>query len=152
MAFIELTDVLFRGELRGANGRARFKLTAKALNAVDTLNIAGNQITYSFYFRHSSKAVTAGAASLTGIIDVPDSSAWIEVIAYGDRARSVVVDGVTRPNYNRRSPSLYLMPFTEMIKLNKGTHSISLISDFTGTSASGYIFCRYIRNTGSSNQ
>jgi len=151
MAYIEVSDVMFRGELRGATGQARFKLTAKAIDAVDTVNIAGNQVTYNFYFRYSSIAVSAGGVMLSGTIDVPDNNAWVEIIAYGHGASAVQVNGVTRPNRNRRGPSFELLPFVEIIPLAKGTHTVRLISSFTGTSANGYIFCRYIRNTGLAN-
>lgn len=151
MAYIEVSDVLFRGELRGATGQARFKLTAEAINAVDTVNIAGNQVTYNFYFRYSGIAVSNGGVMLTGTINVPDNNAWVEVIAYGHGASAVQVNGVTRPNRNRRGPSYELLPFVEVIPLAKGTHTVRLISGFTGTSSKGYIFCRYIRNTGLAN-
>lgn len=151
MAYIELSDVLFRGELRGARGRAKFKLTADSIDAVDTINIAGNQITYSFYFRYSGVAAAAGYPLLTGIIDVPDNEAWIEIIAYGYGASYVTVDGGGRVNRNGRSPGYELLPFVEVVPLKKGTHTVSLISGFNGTSPSGFIFCRYIRNTGRDN-
>lgn len=146
-----MTDVLFRGELRGASGTAKFKLTANAINAVDTVNIAGNQVTYNFFFRYSSIAVTAGAYSLQATISVPDDAAWVEIICYGEGASGIYVDGVLRPNRNRRGPSYALLPFIEVIALAKGTHTVKMMSGVTGTSAEGYIFCRYIRRTGADN-
>jgi hypothetical protein len=151
MSYIEVSNVMFRGQLRGATGQARFKLTAKAVNAVDTINIAGNQVTYNFFFRYSSIAVAQGGVMLSGNINVPDNNAWIEIIAFGHGASALQVNGATRPNRNRRGPSFELLPFVEIIPLAKGVHNVRLISGFTGTSVKGYIFCRYIRNTGLAN-
>lgn len=151
MSFIEVSDAMFRGELRGANGVAKFKLTAEAIDAVDTINVAGGQVTFSYYFSYGSKSVTSGGESLVATIDVPDSSAFIEIISYGHGASSVRVNGVDRLNRNLRSPSFECLPFVEVVELPKGIHTISLISGFTGTSSFGYILCRYIRRTGLDN-
>lgn len=151
MAYIELSHVLFRGQLVGVTGQARFKLTANAINAVDTVNIAGNEVTFSFYFRTGSKSVAAGNAIVSGSINVPDNAAYVEVVCYAHRGATVYVDGVARPNRNRRGPGSKLLPFVEILPLTKGVHSISVIAGSTGTSADGYIFCRYIRRTGLDN-
>lgn len=151
MAFIEMSDILVRGELRGAIGKAKFKMTSKAINAVDTLHIAGNQVTYTFYFTYPSKSVTSGGVSLTGTFNVPDQNAWVEIIAYGHGAASIKIDGTTQPNRNKREPSSKIMPFITVVPLAKGNHSIQIVSGITGTSSGGWIFCRYIRRTGSDN-
>jgi hypothetical protein len=152
MSYIELGDVVFRGELQGATGQARFKLTGKTINAVDTVHIAGNQVTYSFYFRHFGVGVSPGSEALRGVIDVVDTNVFIEIIAYGEGASNVVVDGVVRPNRNRRAPAYKLLPFVEILPMAPGRHTIQLFSAKSGVSSEGYIMCRYIRRTGSNNQ
>lgn len=151
MAYVELNDILIRGTLRGATGQARFKLTAKQINAINTLNIKSGHVTYSYYFSYSNKEVTAGAAMLSATIAVQDEGAFIEVIASADGASSVKIDGVTRPTRNRRGPNSLITPFVEIVKLAPGSHTISIISGKTGASSRGYILCRYIRRTGSDN-
>ncbi len=151
MAYIELSDVLFRGELRGATGTARFKLTANAVNAVDTLHIAGNQVTYSTYLRWWGGPITNGSTMFSHVVSIPDDDTFVEVIAYANNASYVTVDGVRRQNRNRRGPNLRSLPYVEIIPLTKGTHTITLISGVTRSSTDGYILCRYIRRTGSSN-
>lgn len=151
MAYIELNDILIRGTLRGASGKARFKLTANQINAINTLNIKNGQVTYSYHFSYSNKEVTSGSAMLSATISVLDEGAFIEVLASADGASSVKIDGATRPTRNRRGPNSLIMPFVEIVKLAPGTHTISIISGRTGTSKRGYILCRYIRRTGSDN-
>lgn len=151
MAFIELSDILFRGQLRGATGQARFKLTTKALNAVDTLNIAGNQVTYSTYIRWYGGAITNGWGMFTHWFDVPDGGAYVEIVAYAQNAGTVSVDGAIRPNRNRRGPGFKCLPFVEILPLSPGQHFVQMIAALSGSSSGGFVLCRYIRPTGSSN-
>ena len=151
MAFIELNDVLFRGELRGATGRARFKLTSKNINAIDTVNIAGNQVTYSTYSRWWGGAITNGYGMFTHWIDIPDDNVFVEIIAFAQFAGKVSVDGSIRPNRNKRGPGMRCLPYVEILPLSKGAHYVQLISAASGSSTGGYIFCRYIRRTGRDN-
>lgn len=152
MSYIELGNVMFRGELRGATGQAKFKLLAQAIDAVDTVNIAGNQVTYSTYASYTSKSTSVGAQLLNVSINVPDTNTYVEFIAYGSGASSVRIDGVGRPNRNRRGPGYKLLPFVEILPMAAGNHTVQLISGINGTSTDGYIFCRYIRRTGTDNQ
>lgn len=147
MSFVELSNVMFRGELKGANGEARFKLTADAVNAVDTLNINFNQVTYNKVITYSRASQSAGSTLALLELDVPDTAAWIEIVAYGSRAGNVLVDGVIKPNRNRRAPDQRLLPFVELVSLSKGLHTVSMRSSSSGSS-SGVLLCRYIRNTG----
>lgn len=147
MAYIELSDTMFRGTLKGARGKARFKLTAKAINAIDTVNINYNMVTYDYNIKYSTPSQSAGSVLVTAGINVPDEEAWVEIIAYGAGAGSVRVNGNTMPNRNLRGPGQKLLPFVSMVKLPKGKHTVQLISAASGAS-SGFIMCRYIRKTG----
>lgn len=147
MSYAELSNVMFRGHLRGANGSAKFKLTADAINAVDTLNINFNQVTYDRLITYERPYQSAGSVLATLSMVIPDEGAWVEIVAQGSGAGAVYVDGVVRRNRNRRSPNQALLPFVELVQLSKGNHVVSMTSSASGYSA-GLIFCRYIRNTG----
>lgn len=147
MAYFELDSVLFRGELKGATGVAQFRLTSKAINAVDTVNIGNDQVTYNKYINFNIGWVGSGAVIQTLNLNVPDATAWVEVTAYASRASTVRIDGSNQINRNRRSPNTKLLPFVALVKLNRGSHTVQLISGSAG-STEGYIIARYIRETG----
>ena len=147
MAYIELGNVMFRGNLRAATGEARFRLTANAINAVDTVNIGNDQVTYNKQITFNIGYVSAGHVIASLPIYIPDSSAWMEITAYASRGSIVSVDGHAQINRNRRGPSTELLPFTTVIPLNIGYHIIHIISGSSG-STNGYILARYIRTTG----
>lgn len=147
MAFIEIGNVMFRGDLKAATGEAKFRLTANAINAIDTVNIGHNQVTYNKHINFNIGYVSAGQVIATLPIDVPDSSSWMEIIAYASRGSTVSVDGYAQINRNRRGPSTVLLPFITVIPLSIGPHTIRIIAGSAG-STSGYILARYIRTTG----
>ena len=147
MAYIEIGNVMFRGDLKAATGVARFRLTAKAINAVDTVNIGSNQVTYTKHINFNVSKVSSGKVIASLTVDVPDSSSWMEIIAYSSRGATVSVDGKAQLNRNRRRPSTELLPFITVMSLSKGSHTIRIIAGSAG-SAKGYILARYIRTTG----
>ena len=147
MAYIEIGNVMFRGDLKAATGVAQFRLTAKAINAVDTVNIGNDQVTYNKHINFNIGHVSAGKVIATLPIDIPDSDAWMEIIAYATRGATVSVDGKAQLNRNRRGPSTELLPFITVIPLSKGAHTIRIIAGSAG-STNGYILARYIRTTG----
>lgn len=147
MAYIELDNVLYRGTLKAATGEAKFRLTASAINAVDTINIGNDQVTYNKHIIVNVGQVYKGQVIAALPVDIPDTNAWLEIIAYASRASAVTVDGQTQLNRNRRQPSTKLLPFITVIPLSKGAHTIRLIAGSSG-STSGYIVARYIRTTG----
>ena len=147
MAFIELGNTMFRGTLRGATGVARFKLTADAINAVDTVNIGSDQVTYSKHivFGGISKSVGSTIALLN--INIPDDVAWVEVISHCTRTSTVSINGSALPTRNKRFPDSRLFPAVNLIKLTKGTHTFRILANSIGQ-CEGYAICRYIRITG----
>lgn len=147
MAYLELGNVMFRGDLKAATGEAKFRLTANAINAVDTVNIGNDQVTYNKHINFNVSNVSVGQVIATLPIDIPDSNAWMEIIAYASRGSTVSVDGQAQLNRNRRGPSTELLPFITVIPLNKGAHTIRIIAGSAG-STNGYIVARYIRTTG----
>lgn len=151
MSYIEISNTLFRGQLRGATGQAKFKLTAQAINAVDTVNIAGNQVTYSYYFLLPGGATSIGATQHTMVIDIPDNGAVMEFVVYCHGMKTVYIDGGARPNRNMRSPGSPILPYVEIVSLAKGIHHLQLVSGLNGTSAGGRVLCRYLRRTGLDN-
>lgn len=148
MSYIELGSVAFRGELRGATGYLRGTLTADAVNAVDTINIATGQITYNTVVSYNNLAVVNNGTMLVANIVLPDASCFIEVQAYCHGGEMVVVDGGERNPTSTGHVATELVPFSELILLPGGSHQIYVRSGFTGISAFGYIHVQYIRNTG----
>lgn len=147
MAFIELGNTMFRGTLKGATGEARFKLTADAINAVDTVNIGSNQVTYSKHIEFNSKSTKAGSVVALLSISIPDNVAWVEIVSHCTRASTFSINGSALPTRNRRLPNSRLFPAVNLIKLTKGTHTFRVIANSTGQ-CNGYAICRYIRITG----
>lgn len=147
MAYIELGNVMFRGDLKAATGEAKFRLTVNAINAVDTVNIGSNQITYNKHINFNVDYVSSGQVIAALPIDVPDSGSWMEIIAYASLGSVVSVDGYAQINRNRRGPSTELLPFITVIPLSIGPHTIRIIAGSSG-STNGYILARYIRTTG----
>lgn len=144
MAYFEIGDVLFRGQLNGATGVAKFKLTANAINAVDTVNIGNDQVTYSKYIRYTT---TTGSIVGQLPIDIPDEYGWVEIVACGTNTSAVTINGNDQINRNRRRTVDFLMPAVVLVKLDNGPHTIGLRRSNAGTST-GYVLCRYIRGTG----
>lgn len=155
MSYIELGNVMFRGEIRGAKGTIHGKLTAKAVNAVDTLNFKDGQITYSVLATYANASVSAASAVLfSTVINIPDpSGSVVEITAYAsDIGATVRVDGGNRIATSGGYPTFKFAPFNELISLGQGNHTIDILSSKAGVSAEGYILVRYIRATGSANK
>lgn len=151
MSYLEVSNTMFRGELRGATGQAKFKLTAQAVNAVDTVNIAGNQVTYSYYFILPGQYVSIGYAYHNMNINIPDDGVFMEFVVYCHGMGTFRIDGGGRANRNMRRVDSPILPFVEVVPMAKGNHVLSLISNLNGTSAGGRVLCRYIRRTGLDN-
>lgn len=147
MAFIELGNTMFRGTLRGATGVARFKLTADAINAVDTVNIGSDQVTYSKHIVFDGYSGSVGSIIAVLLIDIPDDVAWVEIISHCTKSSTFSINGSALPIRNRRFPDSRLFPAVNLIKLTKGTHTFRVIANSTGQ-CEGYAICRYIRITG----
>lgn len=147
MAFIELGNTMFRGTLKGATGVARFKLTADAINAVDTVNIGSDQVTYSKHIEFNSTSTSVGSTIAILPINIPDDVAWVEIISHCTRSSTFSINGSALPIRNRRSPNSRLLPAVNLIKLTKGTHTFRVLSNSIGQ-CEGYAICRYIRITG----
>lgn len=159
--YAEFGNAFFRGRLKGAKGEARFKLTARSISAVDTVNIKGQAVTWNFFSRYENYVGPAGQSSYTYLtmqIDVLDDGVFIEFICYAKQYTNpaafseyeptIYVDGIPRPGYAARNARCEAYPFNEVLPLAKGVHTVSIVGN-QQTSAEGYIFCRYIRPTGS---
>lgn len=148
MSYIELGSAAFRGELRGATGFFKGSLTADAIDAVDTVNIAGGQITYSTLATYTSKAVSNGGVAITTVINVPDASAFVEIQVFCHGGGTVYVDGGARDPTSMGRVGNRMVPYSELILLSGGNHTITVISGYNGVSAMGYVHVQYIRKTG----
>lgn len=144
--YAEFGNAFFRGRLKGASGEARFKLVADTINAVSTVNIAKQAVTFSFYAKYVN---VVGTTYCTLPIDVPDDGEiWLEFICYGENATQFYFDGVLRGTFNQRRLNSKTNPYNELIRVTKGAHT-AILKGTVGSSSEGYIFCRYIRKTGS---
>lgn len=165
--YAEFGNAFFRGRLKGAKGEARFKLTARAINAVDTVNIRGLAVTWNFYKTYTGFSAPGGQSGYTYVtlqVDVLDEvilgGVYIELIcfaqqpdsedSFSDYEPTIYVDGVPRPSYAARNARSRIYPFNEVVHMTKGSHTVSIVGR-SPTSADGYIFCRYIRPTGNQN-
>lgn len=147
MAYIELDSVLFRASLNGATGTAKLQLTADAVNAVDTINIGNNQVTYSKYITVNGLYVKAGYQIMSISVEIFEESTWIEITAYANRGGAIKINGTNQVARNRRTSNIRVFPAIQLVNLPIGTHNISLHSNSAGT-CEGYIMARYIRSTG----
>lgn len=147
--YAEFGNAFFRGRLKGATGEARFKLVADTINAVSTVNIAKQAVTFSFYKKYTD---AIGTTYCELIIDVPDEDevygVWLEFICYGANATQFFFDGGIRGTFNQRRLGSKTNPYNELIRVTKGQH-VAVLKGAAASSAEGYIFCRYIRKTGS---
>jgi hypothetical protein len=146
--YAEFGNAFIRGRLKGANGEARFKLTANTLNAVSTLNIKGGAVTYNFALRYQGVQSTA---PLTGTFEVVDNGVFLEFICYGSGCTGVIIDGVLQPIISQKKVSMGCIPWNMVLPMAKGTHTVQLVHPGTSVSSDGYIFVKYIRPTGSGN-
>lgn len=162
MSYIELGNVMFRGEIRGAKGTIHGKLTAKAVNAADTLNFKDGQITYSVFSNYVNRTAPAKGDPLFSIVvNIPDTNGgFVEITAHAANCGGLVyIDGTERIGTSG-SHSLYkINPYNELVSLAQGNHTIEIRSNndpydnaYTGLSSEGYILVRYIRATGSANR
>lgn len=167
--YAEFGNAFFRGRLKGATGTARFKLTAGSVNAVDTINIAGRAVTYDWITIFGQSTAQSGEVLYETVIDVIDDGVYIEFLCYSDTkaimqdgsqsvlayCRQVWIDDVQEPVFMGRDPAFKACPFNTVKPLARGQHKIQIRAYAyspqvdTSTSKEGYIFCRYIRRTGS---
>ena len=155
-ALWEMRNAIFRGELSGAGGTARFQLTADAVNAVDAVNI--NDLAVSFqYVVGFWETVPASTVWGTLVVPVPDNNVLLEVVVPTHNTGSewdVYANGVLQTRYNTRggysyfpSPGLWYIqvPWATTITIQLWNKSASAQDHF------GFVVARYMRLTGSDN-
>ena len=144
MSFIELGNVMFRGELKAATGKVRFSLSASAVNAVDSINIVNGSVSYSQFFSFSRNA-QSGKTFFSVNANIQDQQSFLEVVVYSNALKDVLVSNVKQNRHNANR-NLMIFPVIVVVPLAKGTHPVSLTANGTGT-ASGWLNLRYIRST-----
>ena len=161
MSYAELGSAIFRGELQGATGEAKFKLTADAINAVDAINIKNGAVTYNIWAITGPRLVNKNELMLSLNVNIIEAYAYIEVHCYCMVSTFLWLDGSPLKLNNKRGHNGGIMSPAQILKLNNGMHTLSLYSDADyipfdtvawtyplrcrGTS---YIVARYIRETG----
>jgi len=148
MSFVEFGSVMFRGDLVAATGVFKGRFTVEAIDAVDTINIKTNQITFQERAAHSGKSVTSGQPALSFNFVMPDSWKKVEIVAYGSLCNGLRLDGVTIPIRSGVTGLVQFRPLVALVDVDAGSHTIDLMANSTGWSDSGYILVRYIRETG----
>lgn len=151
MSLLEVGNAFFRGELKGANGSMKMKLTADAIDVVDTVNFKGGEITYNYTFKHSGRQAV-GNSVISGTIVVVDANVFVEIVVSAYGASVVYINGGARLNRNQRGPGGRILPFVDLVYLPPGTYTI----DVHSSTANIYCYwavinCRYIRRTGTEN-
>ena len=148
MSYVELGKVLFRGELRAANGEAKFKLTADAIDAVDSINIGWGEVSYMHHIRYDTPVeATKGQSLLTLVVDMPTDYQFVEINAYADGASVVRVNAIEDFNRYRSHVGNSLFSYSGLWRLS-GQNTVSIISGHTGVSSSGWMLVKYLRETG----
>lgn len=151
MSLLEVGNAFFRGELRGATGNMKLKLTADAIDVIDTLNFQGQAVTFNYTFQ-ANGVYAPGNSLVSGTIYVPDTNVYIEIVASAEGGSVVYINGGARTNRNLRGPGGRILPFVELIPVAPGYYTIDVRSGSVGTTPSwAYINVRYIRRTGFDN-
>ncbi|WP_062269501.1 hypothetical protein [Endozoicomonas arenosclerae] len=150
MSYFEMDSVLFRGQLKGATGQAKFKLTSDAIEAVDTVNIEGGAVTYSTYsYVYPNRSFSQGEHVVSSVIQVPEG-AWTEWFAACSGTKSsLYINGGLQPRLISFKQGQGLgSPLSGLVNLGAGQHTLALHTASAGHNHNAYILVRYIRNTG----
>ena len=149
MSYFEIGNVLYRGALNAATGSARFKLTADAINAVDTINIASGEVVYFRYLYYNSpRTVYANSPAMTLQIEPDRGVTFLEISAFMDVGKHVDVGGVPLPARYRSALTNPICSYVSNYRISAPT-SVRVIAASTTTSYQGWLAVRYIKETGS---
>jgi hypothetical protein len=146
MATFEAHSTLFRGELKGATGDVAFKLTADAIDAVDTVNFQGNAITYKVYTKYS-KTIGNNATFLTINFNVPEAAA-IEILVHAPGMAFYRIDGVAQSRWGFLGTDALIPWRHTFYDISPGNHTLKLVAGSQAGPSSGYVLISYIRPTG----
>lgn len=149
MGYAEFSHALFRGELAGATGTADFKLTADAVDVVDTINIKNGSVAYQMAFRFAGNSSTNGGVIFQAAIPVHDKSVILEVSGYSNRAAHIAINGRVQSRFNANA-NIPFIPLITSDAVPVGTTTVQIIGNSPGL-ASGWLIVRYIRKTGGEN-
>lgn len=155
-ALWEMRNAIFRGELSGAGGTARFQLTAGAVDAVDAVNIANLAVTFEYVVGYWEVVPTLTAFAPLSVV-VPDDGVLLEILAPNHNIGyewELWVDGVVQTKHNQRgstswycSPPIWYVyvPTARTVVLTLANHSLTSQGHY------GFLIARYIRLTGTDN-
>lgn len=150
MSYLELRNTMFRGTLRAATGQTQFKLTAEAINAVDTVNIGDGAVTYNtFVYTPINRNVSNGTELTRAYINIPEGT-YIEYFVASDTAAvKLYVDGVLQPTLVQFRTGRGLgVPLAGVLPLSVGVHTLVLQANQSAYCGVAYIVVRYYRSTG----
>ena len=144
-AYTEFASTMFRGTLSAATGTVKFVLSAAAINAVNTINIANGSVTYSQFYSFSAN-VTHNHTLFTASGFVHDSLAMLELMTYSNRLGGIYVNGQGQNRHNAVR-NVEPFPVIVVIPMSRGHYNVRLTANSSGH-ARGWLKMRYIRRTG----
>ena len=151
MSYFESGDLLMRGYLTGATGNFGLDIEADTADIADTINITHGSVTVQYSAYYTNKHVTKGQNALSLTINVPDKTAFLELIFHCSSGGNAYLDSthvIRRSGHIIQSAGFGLR---DIYKVSHGQHIAKIVAGGTGNSAQGYIVCRSIRDTGTDN-
>ena len=150
MAYFEVGNTLFRGTLAGAYGSFDLDVAADTADVIDTLNIQHGAVTSQVMATINNRWISSGGWAISAALNVVDSVAAVEVIAYCNRGAETYFGNYRLVPRSGYAVNKMLLPLRQLFVVNRGVYTAKIIAGSTGA-ASGYLLCRYIRETGSNN-
>lgn len=151
MSFIETQNVLIRGTMVGCTGDFKLNVMADAADVVDAINVVYGAVTIQYTTHYFQKSVTANTDILRLVINVPDPFAYLEMLFYADRGAQGYFDNQTIVSRSGTLIDQNGFCLRDILRAGKGQHTLRITAASSGLSNHGFIVCRYIRDTGSSN-
>lgn len=155
MSYVEMGSAIFRGNLAGATGDVRFKLTAEAIDAVDTINIQNGSVTsYVVVVKNTAEMVDKdGTYMFVNVMGDSDDDC-IDLYAYVDSKNKdmkifhngkKILDRSQKYKINDR-----FFKFRAVIRSVVGENVIAIVNKGAtqDMASGGFILAGYIRETG----
>lgn len=155
MPYLELGSVLFRGNLKGATGRAQFKLSADSIDAVDRINIKGGEITsYVIAANANPVIVDPGNEYLAAVINSNSASNLVDICGYMDAGNNKCYlkfnDNVLSDRSRKNEINNDLFRCRAFYKAQVGDNRVSIVNYGIApvTIYKGFLMAGYLRRTG----
>lgn len=152
MSLFEAQNAMIRGTMIGCTGDFKMNVLADAADVADSVNIVLGAVTIQYSSHYFNKWVNgANEVLLTLDVNVPDTTAFVEVLFYGERGGECYFDNSRVISRSGNISSSLGFCLRDIYRANRGIHHLKILSSDYGYSRHGFIVCRYIRDTGSLN-